>query len=173
MPNRGGSQKEPPYYFCTSIPREPKECRPCLCATSSELHPSAANISRPRSAPTVLALGKLGACVTLPSIDLDSCLHLKILRRHSIGNKERQVEQSCCLRSNTRTTINFIWDILVPRLAAMIGVSAASVNAAGFGIWGVCKWGLHIWTFIFCLAHCESRPVAVVQGKDAMSHARM
>ena len=74
------------------IQREPKESRPYICATFSELHPSAANMPRPRSALTVLAVGKLGACVTLPSIDLDSCLHFKILRRHLIGNNERQAE---------------------------------------------------------------------------------
>ena len=114
------------------IQREPKESRPYICATFSELHPSAANMSRPRSAPTVLAVGKLGACITLPSIDLDSCLHLKILRRHSIGNKERRAEQSFCLRRHTRTTINYIWNVLASRLAAMIGAPTASVNAAGF-----------------------------------------
>ena len=114
------------------IQREPKESRPYICATFSELHPSAANMSRPRSAPTVLASGKLGACVTLPSIALDTCLRLKILRRHSIGNKERQAEQSSCLCRCTRTKINYFWNVLVSRLAAMIGVSTASVNAAGF-----------------------------------------
>jgi len=112
------------------IQREPKESRPYICATFSELHPSAANMSRPRSAPTILAVGKLGACITLPSIDLDSCLRLKILRRHSIGNKERRAEQSFCLRRHTRTTINYIWDILAPRLAALIGVPTASFKCS-------------------------------------------
>ena len=108
-----------------------QECRTCLCATFSELHPSAANMSRPRSAPTILAFGKLGACVTLPSIDPDSCLPLKIQRRHSIGNKERQAEQSSCLCRHTRTAINHVWNILASRLAALFGVPTASFNAAG------------------------------------------
>jgi len=43
---------------------------------------------------------------------------------------ERNSPSAFC--SYTRTTINFIWNALVSRLAAMIGVSAASVNAAGF-----------------------------------------
>ena len=79
----------------------------------------------------VLALGKLGAWVSLPSIDLDACLRLKILRRHSIGNKERQAEQSSCLCRCTRTKINYIWNVLVSRLAAMIGVSTV-IEVGGF-----------------------------------------
>jgi hypothetical protein len=47
--------------------------------------------------------------------------------------------------SYTRTTINYIWNALVSRLAAMIGVSTASVNAAGF------------WE---CYAEIELQPVA-------------
>jgi len=97
------------------------------------LHPSAANISRPRSAPTIPATVKLGACVTLPSIDLDPCLRLKILRRHSIGNKERRAEQSFSAFAATqgRQSISS-GTSMSSRLAAMTGASAASVNATGF-----------------------------------------
>ena len=147
-------------------------------------------MSRPRSAPTILAFGKLGACVTLPSIDPDSCLPLKILRRHSIGNKERRAEQSSCLCRYTRTTINYIWNVLVFRLAALIGVSTASFNAAGFGnatnslsssrwllakAWhvGSLQAGTSHLDIHLRLVRCRSRPVAVVQGGVAMSLARM
>ena len=142
-------------------------------------------MSRPRSAPTILAFGKLGACVTLPSIDPDSCLHLKILRRHSIGNKERRAEQSSCLCRHTRTTINYVWNILVSRLAALFGVPTASFNAAGNATerqhlaagqsvaWGgVCKWGRHIWTSASALYSvndglppwCKARVICPSQG---------
>jgi len=147
-------------------------------------------MSRPRSAPTILAVGKLGACIILPSIDLDSCLPSKILRRHSIGNKERRAEQSSCLCRYTRTTINYIWDVLASRLAALIGVPTASFNAAGLGnatrilsgsMWLLAK-AWHVGSLQVGTSHldihlrlvrCRSRPVAVVQGGVAMSLARM
>jgi len=148
-------------------------------------------MSRPRSAPAILALGKLGACVTLPSIDLDSCLHLKILRRHSIGNKERRAEQSFCLLQLHKDDNQFHLERFgfqigcndwcfrsISQCSRFLGMLRGDRNAASGcwskrGMWGVCKWGLHIWTSIFCPARCESRPVAVVRSEDAMSHARM
>lgn len=78
-----------------------------------------------------IAVGKLGACISLMNIGPDTCLRLKILRRHSIGNKERRAEQSSCLCRHTRTTINYVWNILASRLAALFGVPTASSSAAG------------------------------------------
>jgi len=187
-----------PFWMSTANRGASLVSRPTTLAQAPQASPrSAAPASVPHSVNCIHQQrtcqdqgARLRACVTLPSIDSDSCLPLKILRRHSIGNKERRAEQSSCLCRHTRTTIDYIWNVLVSRLAALIGASTASFKAAGFGnatrsliggmqllvkTWhlGSLQMGTPHLDIHFRLVRCRSRPVAVVQGEDAMSLARM
>lgn len=89
--NVGKERRDASLLSCTSIGASQRRAahdfvrRQVITSTSSE-H------VKTKEQTTILALGKLGACATLPSIDLDSYLHLKILRRYSIENKERQTD---------------------------------------------------------------------------------
>ena len=135
--NRGASLVSRPTTLAQAPQASPRSAAPASVPHSVNcIHQQRTCQDQGAHLPSI-AVGKLGACISLMSIGPDTCPRSQTSRGHSIGNKERRAEQSSCLCRCTRTKINYIWNVLASRLAALFGVPTASFNAAG-GIVSLC-----------------------------------